>query len=115
MNRVKNIFGDLFKTFRIGSYISIAIIILVSTFSVIANGNDFKKILLYARSALFIIGSLGLLVSSMFILKTNSRRNLKNQDEWKEKFKEFSFVSVIFIASIIILVYGTLIDSVLFT
>jgi len=114
MNRLKNIFVDLFKTFRIGSYISIVIIILVSTFSVIANGSDFKKILLYARSALFIIGSLGLLVSSMFILKTSSRRNLKNVDEWKEKFKEFSFVSVILIASIIILIYGILIDFMLF-
>lgn len=115
MNRLKNIFWDLFKTFRIGSYISLAIIILVSTGSVIANGNDFNKILLYARAGLFIIGSLGLLVSSMFILKTNSRRNLKNQDAWKEKFKEFSFVSVILIASMIILVYGIFIDFVLFT
>lgn len=115
MNRLKNIFGDLFKIFRIGSYISLAIIALVSIFSVIANGNDLNKILSYARSALFLIGSLGLLVSSMFILKTNSRRNLKNQDEWKEKFKEFSFVSVILIASIIMLVYGILIDFVLFT
>lgn len=115
MNKLKNIFGDLFKTFRIGSYISLAIIILVSTFSVITNGYDFKKILLYAKSALFIIGSLGLLVSSGFILKTSSRRNLENQHEWKEKFKELSFVSVILIASISILVYGTLVDFILFT
>ena len=76
--------------------------------------SDIKTTIEVIRSALLITGSFGLLLSAILIIKKKSESPLKYIDQWKEKFKVFSYKVVLIFSSIIILLCGGIIDWFLF-
>lgn len=114
MNKSLYIIKDITKSILAGVIISLALIILSGLISMIIKRGDIKSVLQIIKGTLFIIGSLGLIVSSGFILKKESRRPLDNKDSWKEQFKVLSFVKVFLIIGIIILLFGNIIDVIIF-
>ena len=76
--------------------------------------SNIKTTIEVIRSALLITGSFGLLLSAILIIKKKSESPLKYIDQWKEKFKVFSYKVVLIFSSIIILLCGGIIDWFLF-
>ena len=106
MKRLVCLLRDLMKTLILGGIISIGIAIVIGLIALLVN-----KVI---RSALLITGSFGLLLSAILIIKKKSESPLKYIDQWKEKFKVFSYKVVLIFSSIIILLCGGIIDWFLF-
>lgn len=60
------------------------------------------------------IGSLAVILGSMLILKKRSEKELEHIEEWKEKYKKFSYKTVIILNGFVILSYGVFLDWLLY-
>ena len=113
MKRLVCLLRDLMKTLILGGIISIGIAIVIGLIALLVNKGNIKTTIEVIRSALLITGSFGLLLSAILIIK-KSESPLKYIDQWKEKFKVFSYKVVLIFSSIIILLCGGIIDWFLF-
>ena len=66
------------------------------------------------KSILLIVGALGMILGAMLMISRKNRKELVFIDQWKEKFKVFSYKVVLIFSSIIILLCGGIIDWFLF-
>lgn len=114
MNNLKSIGKDLLKCLEYSSVISVILIILGALVGVITAGLKMISILESIKASLFIVGSMGLFLGALFILKHRTNEEEEKTAAWKEKFEIFSYREVIIVGSIIVLLYGCIIDSILF-
>ena len=113
MNNLKSIGKDSLKCLEYSSVISVILIILGALVGVITAGLKMISILESIKASLFIVGSMGLFLGALFILKHRTNEEEKTA-AWKEKFEIFSYREVIIVGSIIVLLYGCIIDTILF-
>lgn len=113
MKKIKSILKDIYKVLKIGSIISLVIVILCTIYSISVHGCFLINILTSISKGLFIIGSIFMFISAGFLIKKDSSRELKNKLEWQEKFKVLNFVNVILCLSIVIIFYGIIVDKIL--
>lgn len=114
---MKKIIGygeDIVKVTVIASIVSLALSLVISFIELLVHGIDLIKILEGVRMILLIVGSLGLLLWALFVIKKKNKELLKHERQWRAKFSELNFVAVLLIFSSIILFYGILCDLILF-
>jgi uncharacterized protein with PQ loop repeat len=114
MRRITNYFKDTIKVTVIASIVSLILSLVISFVQLLAYGINIIKILEGIRMILFIVGSLGLLLWALFIIKKKNNAILKHERQWRSKFSEFNFETVLLIFSSIILFYGITFDLILF-
>lgn len=112
MNKILIVIKDIIKSIILGLIISLILIVISTLGAILIKNGGVKGTLEVVRSTLFIIGGLGLIVYSGFILKRDARRTLDNDKQWKEKFQVINFVNVLMIVNIMILVSGIVIDNI---
>jgi hypothetical protein len=112
----KNILLDLGQCLKIATIISMVVGIISGLAGLIIFKSDLKLNLEIIKATLLILGSLGLLIGSILLIKSpyKDKIELKHIYEWKEKYKQFSYKVVIIITSIIIIIYGGIIDWIVF-
>lgn len=105
---------DALKVMTAATMVTMVVVVITAVLEIVIHGINLSKALEWIRAGLFITGSLGLLLSALFIIKNKTDDKMKYERQWKSKFHEFNFTTVLFIFSITILFYGTLFDIVLF-
>lgn len=113
MERLKIVGVDFYKCLKYGSLVSIILVIVSGVFSFIISGGSLITTLENIKAVLFASGSIGLMIAAVSILKRD-REKEKDWSEWKKRFKIFSYRVTTSIMSIIILLYGCIIDEILF-
>jgi integral membrane sensor domain MASE1 len=114
MERIKGYIEDIVKVTIIASMVSLALSLVISSIGLLIYGFDAIKILESVRMFLFMIGSLGLLLGALFVIKKKNNELLKHEREWKAKFREFNFVTVLLMFSSLVLFYGIIFDFMLY-
>lgn len=115
MKKVNEIIRDFIKCIVKGSLISLGIILLVGLISLLVTGFDFQKSIQVVRSTLLIIGPLGIILGAILILKKRNEEEFSFIDQWKKKYSVFSYKIVIILIGFIIILYGGIIDWIIFT
>ncbi len=104
---------DFIKTAIIGLIVGSIILIIVSLISLIFTQNLVDS-LLNGQRATSIIGSIGLLLFSGFMLKKGGIEKLENTPSFEKHFKKFNYAIILLFVSFFILVVSMLIDYVIF-
>jgi hypothetical protein len=112
MDKTLILIKDIIKSIILGLIISLILILISALGAILVKHGGTKVTLEVVRSTLFIVGGLGLIVFSGFILKRGARRPLQNAEQWKEKFQIITFVNVLLIVNIAILISGVVIDNI---
>ena len=113
MERLKAAGVDFYKCLKYSSIVSIILVLVSGVCSFIISGGSLITVLESIKAVLFASGSIGLMIAAVSILKRD-REKEKDWYEWKKRFKIFSYRVTIGIMSIIILLYGCIIDEILF-
>ena len=114
MKVLNAILRDFFKCLIWGTIISLGIFIVIGIIALLANKFDIVKSLSIIRSALLIIGPLGMALGAFLILKKRTEKEFEFIEDWKEKYSVFSYRLVVILVSIIITLYGSIIDKLIF-
>lgn len=114
MEKIIRYAKDTLKVMTAATMVTLVFAVSAFVLEIAVHGISLSKALEWIRAGLFIIGSLGLLLFALFIIKNKTEEKMKYERQWKAKFYEFNFVTVVFIFSITILFYGILFDAVLF-
>lgn len=114
MKRLVNLLRDVIKCITIGLIITAAIFLIAGGIALLANKGSISVSLEVVKSILLIVGSLGLLLCAILILKKKSEEPLKYIDEWKKKFGILSYKLVLAFVSLTILLCGGFLDWILF-
>jgi hypothetical protein len=114
MKRIKGYVKDIIKVAVIASVVGLALSMIISFIELLMHGVNIIKILEGIRMVLLIVGSLGLLLWALFVIKKKNKELLKHEGQWRARFSEFKFAAVLFVFSTIVLLYGILCDLVLF-
>lgn len=110
MKKISEILKDFIKIIIVGSVISIAIFIIVGIISLLISKFNPNQSIQNVRSALLIIGSLGIMLGALLILKKRTEKELLFKEDWKKKYNVLSYKIVLILISFIILLYGGIID-----
>ncbi|WP_291650285.1 hypothetical protein [Clostridium sp.] len=110
MRKLNGIINDFIKCMIIGSFISLAIILGGGIISLIISKFNWQQSLNIVRSALLIIGPLGMILGAILILRKREEKELLFIDQWREKYRVFSYKIVLIIVSLIVILYGGTID-----
>jgi hypothetical protein len=104
---------DFYKCVRYSSFVSGILIILIGVGSFVLSSGNLITALESIKAVLFAIGSIGLIMGAVSIIKKDREKD-KDWLEWKKRFEIFSYRLTISVISIIILLYGCVIDEILF-
>jgi hypothetical protein len=104
---------DFYKCVRYSSFVSGILIILIGVGSFVLSSGNLITALESIKAVLFAIGSIGLIMGAVSIIKKDREKD-KDWLEWKKRFEIFSYRLTISVMSIIILLYGCVIDEILF-
>ncbi|MGG7144065.1 hypothetical protein ACQPVP_11455 [Clostridium nigeriense] len=110
MKKLIGALKDFIKCIIIGSLISLIIILVVGIISLLVSKFNWQQELQVVRSALLIIGPLGMILGALLILKKRDEKELLFIDQWKKKYNVFSYKIVLIVVSLIIVLYGGAID-----
>lgn len=110
MEKLKGIMKDFIKCVIAGSCISLGIIFIVGIISLLVSEFNWRQSLQIIRSALLIIGPLGMILGALLILKKRDEKELLFIHQWKKKYGVFSYRIVLIAVSFIIILYGGVID-----
>ena len=110
MKKVKELIKDFIKCIIIGSLVSLGIIFVVGIISLLVSNFNWQQSLQAIRSALLIIGPLGMILGAILILRKREEKEFLFIDQWKEKYSVFSYKIVLIIIGLIIILYGGAID-----
>ena len=114
MDKINKFLKDFIKCMVFGSLISFGIIIVIGIVSLIITKFNLMLSLQYVKSALLIIGPLGLMLGALLILKIREEKELTFIEQWEKKFSMFSYRVVLILVSIVIVFYGGIIDWIIF-
>ncbi|MCR1951012.1 hypothetical protein NSA50_08040 [Clostridium sp. DSM 100503] len=110
MKSLNGIINDFAKCVLVGSFISLAIIFGLGVISLLISKFNWQQSLNIVRSALLIIGPLGMILGALLILKKRDEKELLFIDQWKKRYRVFSYKIVLITVSLIIVLYGGIID-----
>lgn len=110
MKKLNLLIKDFIKCIIFGSFISLVITFVVGIISLLVSKFNWQQSLESIRSALLIIGPLGMILGAILILKKRDEKELLFIDQWKEKYNIFSYKIVLILVSCIIILYGGAID-----
>jgi magnesium-transporting ATPase (P-type) len=111
----KGYIHDVSKSAFIGLAVS-GVIILISAILAFFMGHDWLiTILVFSRSGLCIVGSLGLFLSAALILVKKSTISEDHLWQWRKYFHRMGFAGVIIVISIAILLLAGGIDFIYFS
>ncbi len=113
MERLKTVGSDFYKCLKYSSIISGILVVVTGVISFVISKGNLIASLESMKAILFAAGSMGLIMGAVSILRKD-RENEKDWFEWKKRFKIFSYRVTISVMSIIILLYGCIIDELLF-
>lgn len=114
MKRRKAIWLDFIKCVRLSGIIGGALIVASGLISLAVTKANMLSTLEGIRGTLFVTGSIGLILGAAFILKKKVEEEWDYIEEWKEKYHLFSFRQVIIIISALMIMYGSLVDLLVF-
>lgn len=114
MKKITEIIKDSIKCIVIGSLISLVIILAFGIISLLVSKFNLQQSLQVIKSTLLIIGPLGMILSAFLILKNREEKEFEFIEQWKKKFNVFSYKIVFILVSIIIILYGGIIDWIMF-
>lgn len=104
---------DFIKSAIIGLIVGSIVLIVVSLISIIFT-QDLAQALINGQRATSIIGSVGLLLFSGFMLRKGGIQELENKPSFENHFKKFNYAIILLVISFFILVISMLIDYVIF-
>lgn len=110
MKKLIGALKDFIKCIIVGSLISLVIILVVGIISLLVSKFNWQQALQVVRSALLIIGPLGIILGALLILKKRDEKELLFIDQWKKRYNVFSYKIVLIVVSLIIVLYGGAID-----
>lgn len=110
MEKLIRVIKDFIKCIFIGSCISFGIIVIVGIISLLVSKFDWRQSLEVVRSAILIIGSLGIVLGALLILKKRKEKELQFKEQWQKKYSIFSYRIVVIVDSFVIILYGGVID-----
>jgi len=110
VEKLIRVIKDFIKCIFVSSCISFGIIIIVGIISLLVSKFDWRQSLEVVRSAILIIGSLGIVLGALLILKKRNEKELQFKDQWQKKYSIFSYRIVVIVDSFIIILYGGVID-----
>ena len=110
MKKLIGALKDFIKCIIVGSLISLVIILVVGIISLLVSKFDWRQSLEIVRSAMLIIGSLGIVLGALLILKKRNEKELQFKEQWQIKYNVFSYRIVVIVDSFIIILYGGVID-----
>lgn len=110
MKKLMGVLKDFIKCIIVGSIVSLAIILGVGIISLLVSKFNWQQSLQIIRSALLIIGPLGMVLGALLILKKREEKELVFIDQWKKKYSVLSYKIVLILVSLIIILYGGAID-----
>ncbi|MBE5977802.1 MAG: hypothetical protein E7249_01540 [Paenibacillaceae bacterium] len=113
MERLKTVGLDFYKCLKYSSMVSGILAVVTGVISFVISKGNLIASLESMKAILFAAGSMGLIMGAVSILRKD-RENEKDWFEWKKRFKIFSYRVTISVMSIIILLYGCIIDELLF-
>ncbi len=114
MKRVKAICRDLISCMKMSLIIGLGLILLSGLVSLIVTKANIIHTLEGVRGTLFVVGSMGLILGAVFILKKRTEKEYDHIEEWRKKYQIFSFKQVMIIISGLLIIYGSLVDLILF-
>ena len=110
MKKLTGAIRDFIKCIIVGSFISLVITFVVGIISLLVSKFNWQQSLQTIRSALLIVGPLGMVLGAILILKKRGEKELVFIDQWKKKYSVFSYKIVLIVVSCIIILYGGVID-----
>ena len=110
MKKVKELIKDFIKCIIIGSLVSLGIIFVVGIISLLVSNFNWQQSLQAIRSALLIIGPLGMILGAILILRKRDEEEFSFMDQWKKKYSILSYKIVLIVVSCTIILYGGIID-----
>lgn len=113
MDRIKIMRMDFYKCLKYSSFVSGILVILIGVCSFVISRGNLITALESIKAVLFAVGSIGLIMGTVSIIKKDREKD-RDWLEWKKRFEIFSYRVTISIMSIIILLYGCIIDEILF-
>ncbi len=114
MKRGKAICRDLISCMKMSLIIGLGLILLSGLVSLIVTKANIIHTLEGVRGTLFVVGSMGLILGAVFILKKRTEKEYDHIEEWRKKYQIFSFKQVMIIISGLLIIYGSLVDLILF-
>ena len=115
MKKVSEMIRDFIKCIVKGSLISLGIILVVGLISLLVTRFNFQQSIQVVRSALLIIGPLGIILGAILILRKRNEEEFSFIEQWKKKYRVFSYKIVIILVGFVIVLYGGIIDWIIFT
>ncbi len=112
--KVKNYLLDILKAMAVGLITSGIIIILVGVIALIVNHGLFQTGLTVVRSALCILGALGLIISAAMLISKKNGVSKDYEKEWQAHFNHINLLGVILTVSSALLLIAGGIDSLLY-
>lgn len=113
MVKLKEILLEALKCGIISSIVSGVLLLISALVSLIVTSGNIIKILESMRAALFIVGSLGLLIGAIMLLKRPTSETAHINKSWREKFKYLSYKQFIILFSAVMIGYGCIVDYIL--
>jgi archaellum biogenesis protein FlaJ (TadC family) len=113
MERLKTVGVDFYKCLKYSSLVSSILVIVSGVSSLLISRGNLITTLESIKAVLFVAGSIGLIIGAASILKKD-REKEKDWLEWKKRFKIFSYRVTSVIMSIILLLYGCIVDEIIF-
>ncbi|WP_058303497.1 hypothetical protein [Gorillibacterium timonense] len=114
MSKIKNYLHDLLLIVAV-TVVGAGVLSLIAIVITLAiKGRDPVSLMESARGILFLAGSLGLFLSSLFLIRRQKEMRLKFEHQWQAKFKVLRPLPVLLLASAGLLSSGALWDLVLF-
>ena len=113
---IKNIGKDILKSIQYGCVLSSVLTLIGGLLGIITSKTKWISVLESIKATLFVVGSIGLLMGAVAILIKHRKKDsdLEESDEWKKKFKVISFKTALIIISFVVLIYGCIVDGILF-
>ena len=115
MKKINGIINDFIKCMIIGTLIALGIIFVIGIISLLILKFNFIQSLQIVRSSLLIIGPLGIMLGALLILKKRDEKQMVFIGDWEKKYKVLSYRVVLILVSIVIVLYGGIIDWLIFT
>lgn len=113
MERVKTVGLDFYKCLKYSSLVSGTLVVISGVIGLLISRGSLITTLEGIKEVLFVAGSMGLMIGAASIIKKDRGRE-KDWLEWKQRFHIFSYRVTFIIMSIVILLYGCIVDEILF-
>lgn len=114
MKKISELFKDIVRCIAIGVTISAIISIVIAIICAFMYKGNIVNIVGGIKTVLICIGALGMILVAILLMKKKKEKPMKYINEWKKKYKIFSYEIVMLFITLTILICGGIIDWFLF-